>query len=90
MDLIVLIAAGFVALVGQWLNSQRSIPAPAVKAALALAGIPFYVWSSGLPPAWTGPDFAAWSQGAVMWAFTIPGMASLVGLAPGMATDSKP
>jgi hypothetical protein len=90
MDLIVMIAAGAVALVGQWLNSQRSIPAPAVKATLALAGIPFFIWSTGLPPAWSGPEFTVWSQGAVLWCFAIPGIASLAGLAPGMATDSRP
>lgn len=90
MDLIVMIAAGAVALVGQWLNSQRSIPAPAVKAALALAGIPFYCWSVGLPGAWYGPAFTVWSQGAVLWVLAIPGAASLFGLMPNMATDSRP
>lgn len=89
MDLIVLLAAGVVAVFGQWLNSHKSIPAPAVKALLALAGIPFYIWATGVPASWTGPAFAQWSQGAVLWAFAIPGMASLVGLTPGMATDSK-
>ena len=90
MNLIVLLAAGAVAVVGQWLNSKKSIPAPAVKGLLALAGVPFYLWATGMPPAWTGPEFSSWSEGAVLWAFAIPGMASLVGLAPGMGTNSKP
>jgi hypothetical protein len=90
VDIIVLIAAGVVAWAGQFLNSHKSIPNAAVKAALALAGIPFYAWAVGLPPAWGGPAFVAWGQGAVLWVLAIPGAASLFGLAPGMATDSKP
>ena len=89
MDLIVLLAAGAVAVFGQWLNSHPKVPSAAVKALLALTGIPFYMWATGLPPTWSGPAFASWSQGAVLWAFAIPGMASLVGIAPGMRTDSK-
>jgi len=89
MDLIVLLAAGAVAVLGQWLNTWPQIPTAAVKALLALAGIPFFIWATGLPPEWSGPAFASWSQGAVLWAFAIPGMASLVGLAPGMATTNK-
>ena len=89
MDLIVLLAAGVVAVLGQYLNTKPHIPTAAIKALLALAGIPFYVWATGPPPAWSGPEFASWSHGAVLWAFAIPGMASLIGLAPGMATNSK-
>jgi hypothetical protein len=88
LNLIVLIAAGAVALAGQGLNRYKGIPNWAVKGLLVLAGVPFYMWSVGLPPAWWGPQFEEWSMGAVIWAFALPGMASTIGLHPAMKTDS--
>lgn len=89
MDLFTLLAAAVIAMVGQYLNRHKSIPAAAVKAVLVLVGLPFYAWHDGLPPSWWGPSFASWSQMALLWCFAIPGMASLIGAIPGMETNSK-
>lgn len=90
MGIIILIAAGVTALVGQWLNTHKSIPTETVKAILAVSGIPFYAWAVGLPPVWWGPGFDTWSIGAIVWMGAIPGFASLIGTTPGMRTDSRP
>ena len=85
----VIFAGLVVAGIGQWLNSKATIPTHLVKLALAVAGLLLYGFVGGFPAAWFGPPFMAWFDDAWVWTFALPGAASLIGLAPGMKTDSK-
>lgn len=74
-----------VAAVAQWLNRYPNIPVPLVKIGLAVSGLALYLpveqpWVMGFNP---------WFEHAWVWALALPGAASLIGMAPGMATNSK-
>lgn len=90
MNAITFVAGLLVALVGQYLNRFQRIPSEAVKLALAVIGATLYGTLVVHPTAWPpAPAFAAWFDDALLWAFALPGMASLIGLAPGMKTNSR-
>jgi len=89
MDALGWFAVAVVATAAQWLNSFKAVPAPLVKMTLAVVGLGFYALGHGLPAAWSGSLLTSWLDPALVWALALPGAASLVGLAPGMATNSK-
>lgn len=75
-----------VAVVGQWLNSrQPPLSPPVVKISLVVAGLALYL---PISQPWT-VGFLPWFEEAWVWALAVPGMASLIALAPGMATATK-
>lgn len=89
MEALMFFAALAIAGVGQWLNSKPNVPPLVVKAALAAVGPMLYLLISQ-PTALYGPAFIEWLDKAWLWALALPGLASLLGLAPGMATRSNP
>lgn len=80
------IAALIVAAVGQYLNSKPQYPAAVVKIGMALMGPILYlmVEQPTGPPG--GVAFLEWLDKAWIWALALPGAASLIGIAPNMAT----
>ena len=89
MDALGWFAMALTALVAQWFNRFKHVPAPTIKAGLAVVGLAFYALGHGLPAAWYGPELSQWLDPALLWAMAVPGMASLVGAIPGMETNSK-
>lgn len=82
-----MLAGLVVALAGQWFNRHPGIPAPAVKIGLAVVGFALYTVVEH-PAAWQGQPLMDWLDKAWLWALALPGAASLIGMAPGMATNS--
>lgn len=90
MNAIAFVAALVLALIGQLLNRSPKYPTEFVKLAMAVAGAGLYAGLVVHPTAWPpDPKFAAWFDDALLWSFALPGMASLIGMAPGMKTNSK-
>jgi len=89
MEALMFFAALAVAGVGQWLNSRPNIPSLVVKACMAAIG-PLLYLAVSQPSALYGPAFIEWLDKAWVWALALPGMASLIGAVPGMATKSTP
>lgn len=90
MNAIAFVAALLLALVGQFINRSPNVPVEAVKLGLAVAGAGLYAALVSHPTAWPpDPKFASWFDDALLWSFALPGMASLIGMAPGMKTNSK-
>ena len=87
MQALSFLGALIVAGVGQKLNADPRVPTPLVKLAMALIGIGLYLVKSQ-PAAWHGQAFLDWLDEAWLWAVAVPGLASLIGLAPGMATKT--
>lgn len=85
MQALMFFAALAVAALGQWFNAKTTVPPLAVKGVLALVGPAVYLIVK-VPAAWTGPEFLAWFDEAWVWALALPGIASLIGVAPGMNT----
>lgn len=74
-----------VSAVAQWLNRHPIVPTAIVKIALAVIGLSLYLpveqpWVVGFGP---------WFEKAWVFGLALPGMASLIALAPGMATNSQ-
>lgn len=88
MNVLITIGGLVVALVGQWLNRHESIPDAVVKLTLAGVGMVFYGLGHGWPAGF-GPPFLEWLDLAWVYALALPGAASLIGLAPGMQSNSK-
>lgn len=86
MQALIVVAALVVAAIGQKLNANPKIPSLVVKLALALVGPVLYLVVSQ-PTALYGPAFLEWLDKAWIWSLALPGAASLIGLAPGMATS---
>ena len=84
----IFLAGLLVAAFGQWLNSLPHVDSRLVKFALAIAGLVLYL-PIEQPAAWYGPPLFAWLDTAWLWALALPGAASLIGLAPGMATNNQ-
>ena len=80
-------ASLFVAALGQWLNAKTTLPPLAVKGALAAVG-PVLFLIVKAPAAWTGQPFLDWFDEAWVWSLALPGIASLIGVAPGMNTKT--
>ena len=56
---------------------------------MALVGLGFYAIAEQ-PKAWSGQPFLDWLDSAWLWAAALPGVASLIALAPNMQTkDTK-
>ena len=85
MEALMFFAALVVGGLGQWLNAKPHVPTAAVKGLLALVGMAFYLIVD-MPAGWTGQPLLEWLSEAWVWAAAVPGIASLVGLAPGLAT----
>lgn len=85
MQAFTMIAGIIVAAVGQKLNSMPKVPTVFVKLALALLGPILYLVLDS-PDAFTRAAFLAWLDRSWVWALALPGLASLIGLTPGMAT----
>jgi len=75
--------------VAQWFNRYKANNTVLLKLALVLVGLACYALGNGLPEAWAGPKLLEWLQPAWLWAAAVPGIASLIGAAPGMQTNSK-
>lgn len=88
MQALVFIAALVVGGVGQYFNSHPRFPTWVSKVALAAIGLVFYAVIKA-PPAWHGQPLLDWLDNAWLWAAALPGVASMIGLAPKLAT-SKP
>jgi len=89
MEALMFFAALVVGGVGQYLNARPSIPTALIKGVLALVGMAFYLVVD-VPAAWTGQPLIEWLSEAWVWAAAVPGIASLIGLAPGLATATTP
>ena len=83
--LVALVLAG----VGQWFNRHPQVPAQVVKLALVGVGLVAYAFGYGPPAAWHGAPLLAWLEPAGLWAFAVPGAASVFGTLPGMGTNSQ-
>ncbi len=81
-----MIAGLIVAGVGQYLNSKPQYNSTLVKIGMALLGPLLYLMVEQPTGAPGGPAFMEWLDRAWVWALALPGLASLIGLAPGMAT----
>lgn len=88
MNTLIIVGGFAVALAGQFLNRYKSIPSEVVKLSLAGVGMIFYGLGHGWPAGW-GEPFLSWLDLAWIWALALPGAASLIGIAPGMKTDSQ-
>lgn len=88
MQALTMLAGLLVAALGQKLNANPRIPSMLVKLSLAAIGPIIYLIVEQ-PTALYGPGFLTWLDHAWIWALALPGAASLIGLAPGMATNSK-
>lgn len=73
------------AVVGQWLNRRPELPVPVVKIGLALVGLALYL---PIQQPWT-VGFMPWFNEAWVFALAVPGAASLVGMLPGMGTNTQ-
>lgn len=88
MNVVLLLAGGAIATIGQWLKSIKNIPTEAVQFALCLVGFAFYFLQAGPPTHWWPLD-QKWSEDAAAWVLALPGLASIIGVHPVMKTDSR-
>lgn len=86
MQVLVFLAALIVGGVGQWFNAHPRVPTWISKATLALIGIVFYAVVEH-PAAWSGQPLMDWLDKAWLWAAALPGVASMIALAPKMQTS---
>ena len=87
MNALVFVAALVISGIAQTMNRYPVIPTGVVKLTLALVGLCFYLLIQH-PTAWTGQPLLDWLDTAWIWAAALPGIASLIGTAPGMQTNS--
>ena len=86
MQALIFVAALVVAGIGQWFNAHPSVPTWVSKLAMAGIGLAFYAVVEG-PHGWHGQPLLDWLDRAWLWAAALPGIASLIGLAPQLKTS---
>lgn len=84
-----MVAALIVALAAQKFNSYKANNTTLIKVAMVVLGLVLALPVYGLPTAPWGEPLFAWLDKSYLWALALPGVASLIGTAPGMKTDSK-
>lgn len=85
MQFLAFFGALVVAGIGQYFNAHPRFPSWISKAAMALVGLGFYALAEQ-PKAWNGQPFLDWLDTAWLWAAALPGVASMLALAPNFQT----
>lgn len=85
MQAFVMIAGVLIALIGQKLKSNPRISSDLVRVGLLLAGLGLYLVVD--QPKGFGQPFFDWLDKAYVWALALPGLASLMGMAPALKTN---